>query len=271
MRHAFTLIELLVVMAIIAILTAILLPVIGLVRDAAQTTRCLSNNRQIGVAVFAYAADFNNRVMPAKMDYSGVANQPIHWMGLVALYDANSTQEADKWGGWGAGVLSAAVIRDCPVWRSRVPAEVRASLPWRTGYGMNAQPAKGLPGVVGDQHNNWFHFNGSWDWGQPHAFRLAAIDQPTQRVLVGDAQDWWIGGNESAADNFTDDIPASANYGFQLLDPSDPAYQAGFRFGNGDPVRHRGRTAYVFFDGRASTVPASRALFPLYRPAKYMN
>jgi prepilin-type N-terminal cleavage/methylation domain-containing protein len=54
-RTAFTLIELLVVVSIIALLVSLLLPSIALVRDAARTTRCLSNLRQVGLGYNAYA------------------------------------------------------------------------------------------------------------------------------------------------------------------------------------------------------------------------
>lgn len=57
MRCAFTLTELLVVVAIIAVIAAMLLPAVGLVRDAARATTCLSNLRQISVGFGLYAND----------------------------------------------------------------------------------------------------------------------------------------------------------------------------------------------------------------------
>ncbi len=71
-RRAFTLIELLVVITIIAILTAILLPAIKMVRTAAYSMACLNNLRQMGMSVNAYALDYE--VLPPT--YKELANAP---------------------------------------------------------------------------------------------------------------------------------------------------------------------------------------------------
>ena len=62
----FTLIELLVVIAIIAILAAILFPVFAQARQKARQIQCLSNQRQIGLAIRMYGQDFDEAYPPTE-------------------------------------------------------------------------------------------------------------------------------------------------------------------------------------------------------------
>jgi len=59
--QGFTLIELLVVIAIIAILAAILFPVFAKAREKARQTSCLSNEKQVALAVLMYAQDYDEK------------------------------------------------------------------------------------------------------------------------------------------------------------------------------------------------------------------
>ncbi len=77
LRRGFTLIELLVVIAIIAILAAILFPVFARAREAARSTTCKSNLRQLGIAVQMYVQDNDGQY------FQHWYLAPTYWFGRV--------------------------------------------------------------------------------------------------------------------------------------------------------------------------------------------
>jgi prepilin-type N-terminal cleavage/methylation domain-containing protein/prepilin-type processing-associated H-X9-DG protein len=86
-RSGFTLIELLVVIAIIAILAAILFPVFAQARAKARQAACMSNLKQIGLAIIQYSSDNDGVIPPAEIVYDTATT--ISWPTLIFPYVKN--------------------------------------------------------------------------------------------------------------------------------------------------------------------------------------
>lgn len=100
-RRAFTLIELLVVIAIIAILAAILFPVLANSKERARQAKCLGNLKQLWQAFRQYADDCNG-IMPrgsARMD-----QQRPDWVG-------------SPWLDWGQSCPDVPILKDGQLWK----------------------------------------------------------------------------------------------------------------------------------------------------------
>ncbi len=85
-RKGFTLVELLVVIGIIALLVSILLPALGRAREQARQIKCLSNVRQLGMAMLMYVNE-NRGQYPFHADGGGMHNEDWIWWQAVRQPD----------------------------------------------------------------------------------------------------------------------------------------------------------------------------------------
>jgi len=100
-RKAFTLIELLVVIAIIALLMAILIPALNVVREQARGMNCLANQRSLAMAYIMYANENDSRICGGYVAYDPVngippwVKGPLKYSGpkMVALGEGEVTVE----------------------------------------------------------------------------------------------------------------------------------------------------------------------------------
>ncbi len=94
-RRAFTLTELLTVVGILALLAALLLPVLGTVRENGRRTACQSNLRQIGLAMQQYLQDNDHRYLPANIGFPH-PHPLLAYVGDSAVFLCPTVSEAQQ-------------------------------------------------------------------------------------------------------------------------------------------------------------------------------
>jgi len=230
---AFTLIELLVVIAIIAILAAILFPVFAQVREKARQTSCVSNLKQIGLAIQQYTQDYDESLPQANYHPGGNLAIYTNWQYAVDPYVKGGypANQADL--GTGSNGLKKSVWF-CPSWDKTNDTFYNDGTPAGTSPG-TATPSKSYMA-----NQNVMAYNGNLDGsGNPigpyagASKSLAWIKEPAQLVLVAEGRGNSVGmaGNDTstAAANGT----ASGDWGSYVS----------------ARARHTGGSDYLFSDG----------------------
>lgn len=139
-HSAFTLIELLVVIAIIAILAAILFPVFAQAREKARTTSCLSNDKQMGLALMQYMQDYD-QVVPifrSPVAYTWTSPTTGTTVQFPAYTDSGSRAAGTYWTALIQPYVKTWDVQRCP------SEENQTSYDYRMGGGIMYGPNVGL-------------------------------------------------------------------------------------------------------------------------------
>ena len=251
--RAFTLIELLVVIAIIAILAAILFPVFAQAKAAAKSAACLSNTKQLGLAMMQYTTD-NDGVYPAGWyvgwNYtqpSGVPNGAYKWEDAIYLYAKNE------------GIYNCATasgLNMTYVNRDRLTSNAPTS--WDDNHGSEQRfGSYGLNCAYWVQGDAW-SAPSSDNNGSGVTVSETAVDDVSGTILMADGN-----GSFQFAWANVDEQPTKIQYNGSVpfiarLDTSGNAItrEGGIIF------RHAGRANVIWTDGHSKSMTPGDALRP---------
>jgi len=215
-KRAFTLIELLVVVSIIAILAAILFPVFAQAKAAAKSAACLSNTKQMGLAVQLYLGDNDDRM------FFRSSTRATSTRAGIAIPATDPNVNAMKW--WNQLQVYVKSID-----MFRCPADRTPSGPTDTMLQVDATGAKKIP----------LSYVANY---APEDLTSSDVDRVAQVILVGEK---W---NRASGDPNSGETWLEFTDGDGKEDPANPGHMLKFA------DRHQNAMNATFFDGHAHRV-----------------
>ena len=243
--RAFTLIELLVVIAIIAILAAMLLPVLAKSKAKAQATSCAMNMKNWGYATFMYEGEFNDK-FPLFGEDANDYTKPF-WFELLAPYVAKQTRSGNA-ATFDTDPIFYSTLRRCPGGSYGAPPFTTGTAvgwfnqtTWNCYIGCNFG-SFGTPVVSG----TYTGIGGPFYYGNiVPPMPYAKIKRPSQAMIYMDTITHYV----YSPLNHPFDVDADGDT------QNDTWYNYGVAFSWGRPTVHSGGANVTAADGHVERVP----------------